>query len=185
MGPEGFDRQYAKQALKVARSDPRAVKVGAVLVCKGQEPIAAHGDVLSAGIKIHAEANALRRAQDERHNTRGAVLYTTLEPCIEEVRHYEDKPCWRLILEAGVRQVFYGVQDPNPNIRGKGIDRLLESNVGCKPFGDQFDQEIVRIMGQWYRKESRAITAQDLRTYVRSIRGQRGLKYTNFAVGDA
>lgn len=47
---------------------------------------------------IHAEMNALSKACREGVSTKGAVLYTTLSPCIE---------CAKMIAMAGVSRVVY------------------------------------------------------------------------------
>lgn len=47
---------------------------------------------------VHAEANAIAQAAKHGIATDGAVIYITLEPCIS---------CLKLIISAGIRQVFY------------------------------------------------------------------------------
>ena len=47
---------------------------------------------------VHAEANAIAQAAKHGISTNGAVIYVTLEPCIY---------CLKLIISAGIKEVFY------------------------------------------------------------------------------
>ena len=71
----------------------------------------------------HAEVEALRRAGAA---ARGSTLVVTLEPCCHEGR---TGPCVEAIVEAGVARVIVGVEDPDPRMRGRGIELLKASGV--------------------------------------------------------
>jgi len=71
----------------------------------------------------HAEIVALDRAGEA---ARGATLVVTLEPCAHQGR---TGPCVDAILDAGVARVVVGIEDPDPNVRGRGIARLREAGV--------------------------------------------------------
>src|SRR3954471_20305201 len=60
----------------------------------------------------HAEVVALERAGDR---ARGSTLVVTLEPC---AHHGRTGPCTNAIIEAGVRRVVVGVEDPDPQVSG-------------------------------------------------------------------
>jgi dCMP deaminase len=47
---------------------------------------------------VHAEANAIAQAAKHGISTDGASIYVTLEPCLS---------CLKLIISAGIREVFY------------------------------------------------------------------------------
>ena len=71
----------------------------------------------------HAEIEALRDASGP---VEGADLYVTLEPC----SHYgKTPPCVDAIIESGIKRVFIGVVDPNPEVAGKGINKLLNAGI--------------------------------------------------------
>src|SRR4051794_38357807 len=71
----------------------------------------------------HAEIVALQQAGEA---ARGATLVVTLEPC---AHHGRTPPCVDAIIEAGIARVVVGIEDPDPNVRGKGIARLREAGV--------------------------------------------------------
>jgi diaminohydroxyphosphoribosylaminopyrimidine deaminase / 5-amino-6-(5-phosphoribosylamino)uracil reductase len=97
--------------------------VGAVVVHQGK--IIGRGWHRRAGWP-HAEIEALRAAQKQRKNLRGATLYVTLEPCST---HGRTPPCTDAIIAAGIRKVVVGVTDPNPNHAGRGFDLLRRAGV--------------------------------------------------------
>ena len=67
--------------------------------------------VISSGItsingRPHAEFNALNNIK----NCAGSTLYTSLEPCI----HYGiTPPCTNIIIKKKIKNVFYGLEDPD------------------------------------------------------------------------
>ena len=71
----------------------------------------------------HAEIDALRRAGV---SARGATLYATLEPCAHTGR---TPPCTDAIIEAGVRRVVIAIEDPDPNVAGRGVAQLREHGI--------------------------------------------------------
>jgi diaminohydroxyphosphoribosylaminopyrimidine deaminase/5-amino-6-(5-phosphoribosylamino)uracil reductase len=85
----------------------------------------------------HAEVTALARAGDD---ARGATLYTTLEPC---AHHGRTPPCTEAVVAAGVARVVVGVLDPDPQVAGRGAQRLAEAGVavtvgvGAEAVGEQ------------------------------------------------
>ncbi len=111
----------AERGLYTTTPNPR---VGCVLVdaegeCVGQ------GYHQLAG-EAHAEVLALRDAGDR---ARGAVAYVTLEPCGHQGR---TGACSSALIEAGVAEVVYGMQDPNPLVSGAGLQRLREAGIGVR-----------------------------------------------------
>lgn len=96
--------------------------VGAVVV----DPLT--GEVLGRGWtqpggRPHAEPEALRRAGPR---ARGATLYVTLEPCSH---HGKTPPCADAIVAAGIARVVCGIEDPDPRVAGRGLDRLRAAGI--------------------------------------------------------
>lgn len=73
--------------------------------------------------KDHAELAALKLAGEA---ARGATVYATLEPCNHEGR---TPPCVEALIKAGVSRVVVGCRDPNPNVPGSGIERLIAAGI--------------------------------------------------------
>jgi diaminohydroxyphosphoribosylaminopyrimidine deaminase / 5-amino-6-(5-phosphoribosylamino)uracil reductase len=53
-------------------------------------------------------------------------VYVTLEPCSH---HGLTPPCADALVAAGVRRVVIGVEDPDPQVAGRGIARLRSAGV--------------------------------------------------------
>ena len=70
----------------------------------------------------HAEVVAIAAAAEAR----GATVYTTLEPCAHRGR---TGPCTEALIDAGVVRVVVGIEDPDPQVRGRGVARLREAGI--------------------------------------------------------
>ena len=71
----------------------------------------------------HAEINALAAAGE---HARGATMAVTLEPCSH---HGQTPPCTDALIAAGIARVVAGMQDPNPEVSGRGFERLRAAGV--------------------------------------------------------
>ena len=113
-----------RMALRLARKCPGVPYpnpwVGCVIVRDGR--VVGKGYHHGAGTN-HAEIEAL---QDAGLRARGATLYVTLEPCCH---HGRTPPCTDAILQAGIREVYYALKDPNPLVSGKGARLLRRRGV--------------------------------------------------------
>ena len=118
------DHEFMAQALRLAERglytttpNPR---VGCVIVKDGN--VVGEGWHQKAG-EAHAEVHALRAAGE---GARGATVYVTLEPCSH---HGRTPPCADALVAAGVARVVAAMQDPNPQVAGRGITRLQAAGV--------------------------------------------------------
>lgn len=121
------DEKYMWMALDLARqgrgrTNPNPM-VGAVLVKDG-EVIGSGYHQFAGG--PHAEVIALRMAGEK---AKGASLYVNLEPC---AHHGRTAPCAEALIKAGVRDVIAAIGDPNPQVSGKGFQRLQEAGIRIK-----------------------------------------------------
>jgi diaminohydroxyphosphoribosylaminopyrimidine deaminase / 5-amino-6-(5-phosphoribosylamino)uracil reductase len=73
--------------------------------------------------EAHAEVHALEEAGEA---ARGATLYCTLEPCVHIGR---TGPCTDRIIAAGIRRVVAAMQDPFPQVRGRGFEALRAHGI--------------------------------------------------------
>jgi len=118
------DRAHMARALKLAAlglytSDPNP-RVGCVVTNTGR--VLGEGWHRRAG-EPHAEILALRAAGPQ---ARGGTVYVTLEPCSHFGR---TPPCADALIAAGVARVVCCARDPNPQVAGRGIERLRAAGI--------------------------------------------------------
>lgn len=121
--------QYMKRCLELALLGKGKVApnplVGAVIVHHNQ--IIGEGYHESFGGN-HAEINAINSVSD-KNLLKDSSLYVNLEPCNH---HGKTPPCIDAISKYDIRKVFIGCTDPNPNVSGKGIQKLLDTDCLVK-----------------------------------------------------
>ncbi|WP_434655311.1 bifunctional diaminohydroxyphosphoribosylaminopyrimidine deaminase/5-amino-6-(5-phosphoribosylamino)uracil reductase RibD [Pseudomonas sp. R3-56] len=122
-----LDAHYMARALELARRGHYSThpnpRVGCVIVRDGV--VVGEGWHIRAG-EPHAEVHALRAAADK---ARGATAYVTLEPCSH---HGRTPPCADALVNAGVARVVAAMQDPNPEVAGRGLQRLAQAGIATQ-----------------------------------------------------
>jgi ATP-dependent DNA helicase RecG len=151
-------RQFMELAIEVMRQsvpEPRAdgkasPKVGAVLVkpdgtletaCRGE---LRHGD--------HAEFTLLER-KNRGNNLDSSILFATLEPCAKGSRKHPKVSCAERIFLARIKEVWVGIQDPDPTVARKGIGYLIRQGVTVHMF-DRDLQEIIEQENSEFLKQA-------------------------------
>ena len=119
-----LDHLYMSRALKLARKGLYTTRpnpcVGCVIV-QGDD-VVGEGFHERAG-ELHAEVHALNMAGERAW---GATVYVTLEPC----SHYgRTPPCAEALINAGVGRVIAAMEDPNPEVSGRGLRMLREKGI--------------------------------------------------------
>ena len=121
------DHAFMARALELARKGLYSThpnpRVGCVIVRDGR--IVGEGWHARAG-EPHAEVHALRQAGEL---ARGATAYVTLEPCSH---HGRTPPCADALINAGVARVVAAMQDPNPQVGGSGLLRLMQAGIAVQ-----------------------------------------------------
>lgn len=119
-----FDLEMIQRCLELAqrasgRTSPNPL-VGSVIVKDGE--IIGEGFHPEFG-KPHAEVFALR---DAGAAAVGATVYVNLEPC----SHYgKTPPCAEALIKAKVAKVVTGMIDPNPQVAGRGVEKLRNAGI--------------------------------------------------------
>ena len=139
------DTAFMTQALRLAErglftAHPNPM-VGCVLVNDGD--VVGEGWHNVAG-EAHAEINALEAAGVA---AKGATAYVTLEPCSH---HGKTPPCVDALIDAGVATVVVGIQDPNPDVNGRGIEALEKAGIPVRVavLEEQVEQQLVGFLSR-------------------------------------
>ena len=120
-----LDRRYIARTFQLAQKGMGRVSpnpmVGAVIVKKGK--------IIGEGFHEyhggpHAEVNAIRNAME---SVEGATLYSNLEPCCH--KNKTTPPCVELILKKKISRIVVSNIDPNPEVGGKGLEKLKRKGV--------------------------------------------------------
>jgi len=115
--------QLAKKGQYTTHPNPR---VGCVIT--SNHPHQQHQQIIGEGYhqragEPHAEINALLNCKQPAS---GGTAYVTLEPCSHTGK---TPPCANALIEAKIKRVVIAMQDPNPQVAGQGIQRLLETGI--------------------------------------------------------
>jgi diaminohydroxyphosphoribosylaminopyrimidine deaminase/5-amino-6-(5-phosphoribosylamino)uracil reductase len=143
------DADYMARAVKLAEThryttDPNP-HVGCVLV--KDEIVIAEGWTQRAGF-AHAEVDALSKTD----NAQGATAYVTLEPCSH---HGKTGPCSDALIAAGISRVVVAMQDPNPLVTGRGLQKLREA--GIEVLVGVLQQEAEKLNQGFFKRMTRGL----------------------------
>jgi diaminohydroxyphosphoribosylaminopyrimidine deaminase/5-amino-6-(5-phosphoribosylamino)uracil reductase len=116
--------------------------------------IARDGQVLGEGWHreyggAHAEVNAIEACGLE--DLSDATLYVSLEPCCHEGK---TPPCTEAILQAGIRRVVVGSDDPTEKASGRGLGILRDEGVQIVLADGELATN-ARLLNQAFRKHAR------------------------------
>jgi diaminohydroxyphosphoribosylaminopyrimidine deaminase/5-amino-6-(5-phosphoribosylamino)uracil reductase len=125
---EAWDERFMAAANSIGRRNlgqtfPNPA-VGALVVrFENGQPVVISRGYTAQGGRPHAETEALRMAGAA---ARGATTYVTLEPC---AHHGKTPPCANAIISAGIARAVIAVEDPNPEVKGKGTALLRAAGI--------------------------------------------------------
>ena len=136
-----------KMSVPEKRSDGKDCPlVGAVLVRPdGSHETACRGELRDGE---HAEFTLLER-KCFGENLRGAIVFSTLEPCFE--RKEPKVACCRRIVKARISKVYVGTTDPDPTVNGKGIKYLNEHGVEVEMYPPALQKEIESLNAAFFK----------------------------------
>jgi diaminohydroxyphosphoribosylaminopyrimidine deaminase / 5-amino-6-(5-phosphoribosylamino)uracil reductase len=144
------DKAHLARAIELAERGMGAVQpnpvVGAV--------IARAGEILGEGWHeqfgaAHAEVNAIEACGLAELSD--ATLYVSLEPCCHDGK---TPPCTEAILQAGLRRVVVGCDDPSEKASGRGLGILRDEGVEVVIADGELAAR-ARLLNQAFRKHAR------------------------------
>lgn len=141
-----------RKSIPEKRDDGKASpKVGAVLISeKGELLGTAHRGELREG--DHAEFTLLER-KFRNKNVTGCILFATLEPCAKGARKPPKIECAQRIVNARIKKVYVGIEDPDPTVARKGLKYLEQSGIEVEMF-DKDLQDIIESENKTFLKEA-------------------------------
>ncbi len=122
-----MDQHWMKRTLELAKQGAGWVSPNPMVGCV----IIKNGEVIAEGWHakfggLHAEAAALAVAGKRAE---GATLYVNLEPC----SHFgKTPPCADAIIRHKLARVVVAMEDPNPKIAGRGIQRIRKAGIAVE-----------------------------------------------------
>ncbi len=141
---------YMRRAIDLAgyaintSSNPR---VGCVLVTN--QKIVGEGWHVAMG-EDHAEIMALKQAGDRATSS---IAFVTLEPCSHTGR---TGPCSDALIQAGVSQVVIASIDPNPEVAGSGVEKLVAAGIPVTQLTD-FDSLARAVTPGYFKRREQGI----------------------------
>lgn len=132
--------EVMRQSVAEPRTDGKASPlVGAVLwKPDGIVETACRGELRNGD---HAEYALLER-KNRQCKLDGAALFATLEPCAPGSRRHPKLGCAERIVLARIKEVWIGIEDPDPTVDRKGIKYLQDSGVTVHMFDRDLQEEI-------------------------------------------
>ena len=119
-----FDASHMARALELAARGQGWVEPNPMAGCT----IVRDGETVGEGFhrrfgEAHAEVEALAVAGPR---AQGATAYVTLEPCCH---HGKTGPCTAALIAGGIRRVVVAIEDPFPQVAGRGIAELRRAGI--------------------------------------------------------
>jgi ATP-dependent DNA helicase RecG len=162
-----------KQSIREPRDDGNETpKVGAALwKPDGSIETAYRGELRNGD---HAEFTLLER-KNRPNVLDGCILFATLEPCAPGARNHPKLSCAERIVNARIKEVWVGCQDPHPKVAGRGIKFLEDNGVAIHFFDRELQEVIEKENEEFFRQAQAAAEKQerewtpDLAEYDRAI----------------
>ena len=134
--------EVMRKSVAEPRADGKASPLVGVVLWKpdGTVETACRGELRDGD---HAEFTLLER-KNRHSRLDGAVLFATLEPCAPGARQHPKLGCAERIVHARIKEVWIGIEDPDPTVDRKGIKYLQDKGVAVHMFDREF-QEAIKV----------------------------------------
>ncbi len=142
--------EVMKKSLNEARPDGDVPpKVGTVLwKPDGTVETAFRGELRNGD---HAEFTLLER-KNRTNALDGCILFATLEPCAPGARSHPKLGCAERIVNARIKEVWVGVQDPHTKVAGKGFVYLAKHGVTVRWFDRDLQETIKKENADFFKR---------------------------------
>jgi ATP-dependent DNA helicase RecG len=129
-----------RQSVNEPRADGKASPLVGAVIYKpdGTVETACRGELRYGD---HAEYTLLER-KNRGNKLDGAVLFATLEPCAPNSRNFPKLGCAERIVLARIKEVWVGIEDPDPAVDRKGIKYLQDNGVTVYMFERDLQEAI-------------------------------------------
>jgi len=132
--------EVMRLSINELRADGKASPlVGALLVRPDGSADTAYRGELRDG--DHAEFTVLER-KNRAVPLDGSKLFATLEPCAPGSRSHPKLGCAERIVLARIKEVWVGIEDPDPTVDRKGIKYLQDNGVTVHMFDRDLQEQI-------------------------------------------
>lgn len=151
--PEEY-MQMAIKAMNNSIEEPRddnkvSPKVGAVLIKpNGTVETGSRGELRFGD---HAEFTLLER-KNRSEKLDGSILFATLEPCAPGARRHPKLGCAERIVNARIKEVWIGIEDPDPDVDRKGIKFLEENGIKVHMFYPEYQKAIRQVNKEFLKQ---------------------------------
>lgn len=150
---QGIEKSIEVSKKCVSEKGKISPKVGAVLIKDNRIIETAYRGEIKEG--DHAEYTLLEKKL-KSIDFSNTILITTLEPCTK--RRSRKITCAERIVQAGIRQVWIGINDPNPDISTKGWTFLMMNKVRVNYFPDYFSSQVMELNEEFWVNETKKYT---------------------------
>lgn len=142
--------EVMKKSIQEPRTDKSSPKVGAVLLKPDGTIETAYRGELRQG--DHAEFTLIERKNRDKVLD-NSILFATLEPCAPRARKPPKLSCSEKIVNARIKKVWIGIEDPDLKVDRKGIKYLLDNGVEVEMFPPEL-QKVIRDFNKQFIEEA-------------------------------
>lgn len=162
--------EVMRKSIPERRSDGKSPpKVGAVIIKPDGKVETAYRGELRDG--DHAEFTLLER-KNRSTPLEGSVLFATLEPCAPGARSGTKLSCAERIVLARIKEVWIGIEDPDPTVDRKGIKYLQDNEIKVYMFDRDLQETIHEENKQFLLQAEKRAEVKTPQAYLSMIEKQ-------------